>query len=74
MAGPSGQPDHVVSIPDGAQFFRVADEAGSGSDLIEPVAAYAAKHGDVVVLSGERVGTYLGGGRVLLGFDESDGR
>ncbi|GAT05456.1 TRIM [Mycolicibacterium fortuitum subsp. acetamidolyticum] len=60
------QPDQVVPLPDGAQIFRVADEAGDGDGLIAPVALSAARSGDVVVLPDRRTGKYLGGGRVLL--------
>lgn len=64
--GAPRQPDQVVLVSAGAQFFRVADEVGDGDGLIAPVAPSAARPGDVVVLPDRRTGKYLGEGRVLL--------
>lgn len=57
------QPDQAVPIPDDAQFLRVAGEVRESGGLIAPVPIHAAQPGDVVVLSDQRVGTYLGAAR-----------
>lgn len=56
----------VVPIPGDAEFLRVTDGIRGGDDPIVPVAASAARPGDIVLLSDRRIGIYQGGGMMLL--------
>lgn len=61
----ASSPIRWFRFPLALSFFRVADEPGDGVNMIEPVAVYAAGPGDFALISGKRVGRYLGGGEVL---------